>query len=608
MIRKNIFLGLLIVMLLGLGLSLTLLSSSVAMADPRLDPVVQAAINEQGSADVLILLGNLPDLSPAYELPDKEARGRWVYDTLRQHARQSQRRVVALLQATGISYQSFWSVNAVHARVDAATLQRILALPEVRRVQDNPSLRAVDPQPVSTQSTVSSDAIPWGVQRVQAPWAWEQGYAGAGVVVAGQDTGYDWDHPALKQAFRGYDPISDTATFTYTWHDAIHNDIPPADFGNVCGYDSPVPCDDQQHGTHTMGTIVGNDLDPTDPNWPAAASHAVGVAPAAKWMGCRNMDNGWGQPATYIECFEWFVAPYPQGGDPLQDGHPELAPDVINNSWSCPPEEGCTTEVLDAIEPAINAADAAGIVVVVSAGNEGPGCGSIAAPPAIYPRTLNVGASDSLDRIASFSSRGPVSYDGASRTGPDISAPGRSVQSSVPGTGYRYFDGTSMASPHTVGVVALLLSAAPQLRGQTDLVKAIIRQTADPVIDYQCGAETGGRPNNRFGWGIVNARRAIESLSQEGTLAGAISSSRQQSLGDSRVVVYTPDDQKVASVSSDDLGFYNVRLPWGRYKVLVTHPGYESVSQSSVIIVGGQTTSLDVVLQTQPQFIPMIWR
>lgn len=607
MIKKRLSISLLFIVLLSLGLWLGLMSRP-SLADPRLDPVVQAALAEQGQADVLIVLGDVPDLSPAYALPDKAARGRWVYDTLRRHARQSQQRVVGVLQDSGVSYQSFWSLNAVHAVLDATTLRRVLALPEVKRVQDNPVLRMLPPQPVLAQSATAPDAMPWGVQRVEAPWAWAQGYTGAGVLVAGQDTGYDWTHSALKRAFAGYDPISDTATFSYTWHDAIHKDIPPADLGNACGYDSPEPCDDHNHGTHTMGTMVGNDLDPNDPSWPAGASNAIGVAPGARWIACRNMDNGWGQPATYIECFEWLTAPYPPGGDPLTDGDPSKAPDVINNSWSCPPEEGCTQAVLDVIEPAVNAADAAGIVVVVSAGNEGSACGSIAAPPALYPHAFSVGATDSRDRIASFSSRGPVTYQGESRLGPDVSAPGVSVRSSIPNDRYTYYQGTSMAGPHTVGVIALLLSAAPELKGHPDLVKAIVQRTADPVSDYACGAATGGRPNNRFGWGIVNARRAIESLSQAGTVAGAVQSQRGLALPHATIIAYTLEGDKVAATSSDTLGYYSLRLPWGSYNIVASYPGYADASQSAVIVVGGQTTSLDLPLVTHPQFVPLVWR
>ena len=206
------------------------------------------------------------------------------------------------------------------------------------------------------------------------------------------------------------------ADHDYNWHDSIHSDIGAVNPGgtNPCGYDSLVPCDDHGHGTHTMGTMAGNDLPPDSADWPAAATNAIGVAPGAKWIGCRNMDAGDGTPATYIECFEWFIAPYPVAGTPDQ-GDPSKAPDVMDNSWGCTSAEGCTTATLGVIEPALNAADAAGIVVVVSAGNSGSACKTIWNPPAIYPRAFAVGSTKSanpIDGLAPSSSRGPVTYAG----------------------------------------------------------------------------------------------------------------------------------------------------------------------------------------------------
>ncbi len=149
------------------------------------------------------------------------------------------------------------------------------------------------------------------------------GYSGQGVVVGGQDTGYDWDHPALVGAYRGWD--GSTVSHDYHWHDAIHGNDPHTSPGNPCGYDLPEPCDDRGHGTHTMGTVLGDD----------GGRNQIGVAPGAQWIGCRNMDRGYGQPATYLECFEFFLAPYPVGGR-LHRAIPDLAPDVTNNSWTLP--------------------------------------------------------------------------------------------------------------------------------------------------------------------------------------------------------------------------------------------------------------------------------
>ncbi|MCK4315892.1 MAG: S8 family serine peptidase, partial [Anaerolineae bacterium] len=331
-------------------------------------------------------------------------------------------------------------------------------------------------------------SIEWGVRNVNADDVWALGYTGQSIVVAGQDTGYDWDHPALVNQYRGYNGV--TATHDYNWHDAIHSG------GGVCGPDSPEPCDDHGHGTHTMGTVVGDD----------GGSNQIGVAPGARWIGCRNMDVGWGTPATYIECFEFFIAPYPVGGDPISDSVPSLAPHVINNSWTCPPSEGCDWDTLQEVVEKVRAA---GIVVVASAGNSGSACSTVSDPPALYDAAFSVGATISSDSIASFSSRGPVTRDGSGRRKPDVSAPGVSVRSSQRSGGYTSMSGTSMAGPHVAGTVALLWSAAPSLIGDVDTTEQIIAQAARPRVDTSCGGEPGGRPNNVYGWGIVDALAAV---------------------------------------------------------------------------------------------------
>jgi len=479
--------------------------------DPRVSHAVWTQLHDLGEVDVILRLPQA-DLSPAYALPDKTARGQWVVDALRQQALATQKPLLAELDRMGLPYESFWVVNAVRVRVDARQLDRLLRIPEVQRVTANTSFPAVGPtpEPVLT-SQAATETIPWGVLRVEAPWAWEQGITGEGVVVAAQDTGQDWTHEALKRAYRGYDPATDTANHDYNWHDAIHELDPHNTGDNYCGLDSPEPCDDYSHGTHTMGTMVGNDLAPEEAGWPAAAEHAIGVAPGATWIGCRNMERGWGKPSTYIECFQWFVAPWPVGGDPQTDGDPAKAPDIINNSWSCPPDEGCDSENMDIIEPALNAADAAGILVVVSAQNDGPDCSTIKAPAAIYPRAFTVGAIDRNDNLTKFSSRGPVTYNGVTRVGPDVSAPGVFIYSSLPDQRYGKASGTSMSGPHAAGVAALLISARPELKGHPDQIRAELMTLADHRTTSEgCGGDTSKSvPNNSFGWGIVNARNVL---------------------------------------------------------------------------------------------------
>jgi subtilisin family serine protease len=248
-----------------------------------------------------------------------------------------------------------------------------------------------------------------------------------------------------------------------------------------------------------MGTAVGD---------------TVGVAPDAQWIGCRNMRRGVGNPGAYVECMEFFFAPYPLDGDPFRNGDPSLAPDVVNNSWGCPPEEGCTE--LEPIRRASQVLHAGGIMMVVSAGNEGPGCSTVWIP-ANLDSNVSVGASDRGDQIASFSSRGPAT---GSLLKPELTAPGIDIVSSIPG-GYGSASGTSMAGPHVAGIVALMWSANPNLIGDIERTERILERSASPVqVNALCPVtsgpcacdqqQAGEVPNNVFGYGIVDAPAAVE--------------------------------------------------------------------------------------------------
>jgi subtilisin family serine protease len=202
------------------------------------------------------------------------------------------------------------------------------------------------------------------------------------------------------------------------------------------------------------------------------------------------------------------LAPFPQGGDPLGDGQPSLAADVLNNSWGCPPQEGCDP---NALLDAARALRQAGIFVVVSAGNEGPFCESVRHPLAIYDEVFSVGAVDSDGLLAFFSSVGPVSADGSQRTKPDILAPGTGILSAFPDDSYDYLDGTSMAGPHVAGVVALMWSANPSLVGEIEQTEELLRSTASEFRGQlpDCGDRVQP-PFNGIGYGIIDAYAAVE--------------------------------------------------------------------------------------------------
>jgi subtilisin family serine protease len=550
-------------------------------------PLVWESLEGEPQVEVLLLLRAQADLSAARALPDREAKARFAFDGLRAVAEASQRPLRALLEAEGAEYQGFYLINAIKVRAGGGLLRTLAARPDIARIVPNPRVRGVPTSPLQPASAAPNGIEP-NLVRVNADDVWALGYTGQGVVVAGQDTGYDWDHPALKSQYRGWDGAA--ASHDYNWHDAVHAG------GGLCGADSPEPCDDHSHGTHTMGTIVGDD------GGAGTAGNQIGVAPGAQWIGCRNMDQGYGTPATYIECFEFFLAPYPVSGTPAQ-GDPSLAPHVINNSWSCPPSEGCDPGTLEA---AVETVRQAGIVVVASGGNSGPYCGSVDRPPALYQQSFSIGAFDhSNDQIAGFSSRGPVTYGGQTYNKPDIAAPGVSIRSSVPGGGYGYSSGTSMAGPHVTGAVALLLSANPSLQGQVAAIEGILTGSAEPKLDAQCGE--AGPPNAVWGWGILDIQAAIKPTGL-GTLTGTVTdASTEEPIAGAKVTALPdPPSGPASAATTDPTGGYTLSLETGRYTVTVQAAGYRQ-QESSVTLIPGEPTTLDFALEPQPQPVHRIF-
>ena len=471
----------------------------------------------------IIVMQAKADLSAANDIRDPATRRAYLYHTLVQTAEQSQAPVRERLEAAGLPFRPYYLQNVI--RVDGHHWRQgeFANLPGVAAVMLNPNVRrypvhvALGIVPTSSGGP-AEEGVEWNVHAVGADAVWQLGFRGQGVVVGGQDTGYDWQHPALLSSYRGWDASTGQADHNTNWHDA---------WG-----DSPAPVDDDGHGTHTMGTVLGD----------AGPGNHIGVAPAARWMGCRNMRRGIGNPTSYLECMEFFLAPYSLGGDALRDGDVTRSPDVVNNSWGCPDREGCQD---DTLREAVEALRAAGIMMVVSAGNDGPACQTEGEPPARYAAAFSVGAVDRAGDITAFSSRGPVAETSAQPPllKPDLVAPGENVRSAVPGGGYGIASGTSMAGPHVAGAVALLWSARPELRGDIQATEDALRQTATPVpvsttcsppaaIPAQAGlisqllgalaanlplcacGDVTGTPNDVYGWGRLDALRAVRTVMQ----------------------------------------------------------------------------------------------
>ena len=453
----------------------------------------KAAADED--VEFLVLIKDQADLSGAESLPTKEEKGRYVFELLRAKAELTQGPLIEWLKERRIEYRPFYIVNVIWVKGTRDLALEIAARADVARIEGNPVLQGIKPINIDEKESIDLTALTAGIEPgvsfIRAPEVWALGFTGQGVVIGGQDTGVRWDHSALVGQYRGsaVASINGGVDHDYNWHDSVHSG------GGDCGADSSTPCDDDNHGTHTLGTAVGAD----------GGANQVGVAPGAKFIACRNMDRGKGTPATYLECFQFFLAPYPVKGTP-QQGDPSKAPDITTNSWLCPPSEGCSPDTLRA---AVEAHRAAGIMTIVAAGNAGAACSTVVDPPAIYDASYSVGAINAATgAIASFSSRGPVIIDGSNRIKPDIAAPGVSVRSAIRSGGYAFLNGTSMATPHVAGAVALLWSAYPELRGQIVTTENILNQSAVRVEVTDCSSN--GFPNNVFGFGRLDVKAAVD--------------------------------------------------------------------------------------------------
>jgi bacillopeptidase F (M6 metalloprotease family) len=366
-------------------------------------------------------------------------------------------------------FQPFWVSNMVLVTSTMDVMEQIAKRSEVAQILPNKRIKMIEAAPAKSQGEpliqgdLGAQSVEWGIQRVGAPMVWNTyGVTGAGTVVAGMDTGVDWDHPALMNRWRGYNPSTGATDPTYSWFDAVGGQA--------------MPYDDHGHGTHTIGTAVGQD-----------GANEIGVAPGAQWIGIKILDGGgFGTTEDILEAAEWLLAP---GGDPSK------APDVVNNSWGGGPG------VDDWMRDLVSAWRAAGIFPTFSAGNDGSADGSVG-NPGNYPEAFAVGATDSNDNLASFSGRGPSPYGGIIK--PEIAAPGVNVRSSVPGGGYEGgWSGTSMSAPHVAGTVALLRSVDASLT--VEELEQILFNSADPKTD----SRYSNVPNNGFGHGILNAFNAV---------------------------------------------------------------------------------------------------
>ncbi len=566
--KKTTILWLTLIFFAAIGVNAAVIDESLQM---QLDQ-----LSAEGTVDALVYFNYQADIASLnVQLKAEHAtlaeRNRRVILTLQEAATLTQPVVVDFLenlksQGLIVSYRMFWIANVFNVEASRAGIEAIAARQDLEILYPNFPVEGIEP--VKTEPAdglIASHEV--GLDRINAPAAWAQGWTGAGRVVMNIDTGVDGNHPALSARFRG--DVDSDGDVSESWFDPYSNYPTPRDLGG--------------HGTHTMGTICGRTV----------AGDTIGVAIDAQWIAAGSIDRGGGIPRTVadaIASFEWAV-------DPDENPNTQDNPDAIGNSWGVttshgyPPCDPTFWMVIDNCE-------AAGSAVIFSAGNEGPSGNSLRRPADRGTTPYNcfsVGAVDGANSnlpIASFSSRGPSNCgpNGESVIKPEVVAPGVNVRSSIPGGGYALYSGTSMASPHVTGSVAVLRGVNPDL--DVDTIKEILMSTAHDLPFNNPDGE-----DNTYGMGVIDIYEAcLIAQSGYGFLAGRVTDSNNNGIGNALIqIVDSPRFTR-----ADDEGYYGMGLPADTtYTVRASFFGYLP-SEGQAAIIAEDTTTLDFTLQSAP--------
>ncbi|HOZ38723.1 MAG TPA: S8 family serine peptidase [Anaerolineaceae bacterium] len=560
-------------------------SSGIAKAsDP--DPTVtveQAVLDEMqanGSASYWIQFKNTVDLSPAYTMSWSD-RGWFVYKTLLNQAEVTQAQVQKYLLGSKVDYKSYWINNSILVTSSSkSVLNDLLKFDGVESIQARKSYKLYEPDTSAALLDNGINAVEPNLMHVNADDVWALGIDGAGLVVANIDTGVRYSHQALVGQYRGN--LGGTFDHNYNWFN-------PDDLGDN------VPRDGHGHGTHTMGTMVGDD----------GGANQIGIAPGAEWMACAGCPDGGCTDSALLGCGQFIAAPTDLAG---ANANPELRPNAVNNSWG-----DCGTTYDPWFAGVISAWHAVGTYPIFSNGNAS-NCGYPAPPglntvgnPARSGNVTGVGSSGEQNgQYASHSNWGPTDdldtinpVDPFAMLKPQVLAPGVSIRSSVPGSDTSYEDGwtgTSMSAPHVTGLVALIWQAAPCLIGDYAATETLIESTAvDMVYDDGSTLTPTNFPNFATGWGEIDALAAVNYASgmcAMGTLEGMVTTDGTTPVEDAKIFAdngagYTKNIYTAAD------GTYSSGLPDGTYTLTASKYGYQSDTVTGIVITEGATTIQD---------------
>ncbi|MGW0809649.1 S8 family serine peptidase [Nonomuraea sp. NPDC002799] len=548
--RRAILIGI----ITAAGLLVPQAAASAAPDPDKIESTVQARLAQDDKATFWVRMKGAADLSGARRAITKDAKAELVYEAKTERAVTSQESLRKLLDARDADYTSYWIVNAVRVTADEKLAGEIAKLPEVDRLEPVRTLTV--PKPVAGTAENKVNAVEWNVDRVNAPRVWsELGNRGEGIVVANIDTGAQFDHPELAASYRGKNPDG-SVSHDYNWFD-------PAE---VCP--TAAPCDNNGHGTHTMGTMVG--------------ANGIGVAPGARWIAAKGCEINTCTDASLLAAGQWVLAPTDLNG---QNPRSDLAPDIVNNSWG---GDGFDPWYKETVEAWV----AAGIFPAFSNGNEGPACDT-SGSPGQYTISYSAGGFDINNALYARSSKGEGENG---ETKPNIAAPGVNVRSSTPGNTYSSYTGTSMASPHVAATVALIWSGSPGLQGKVDATRPLLDSTAVDVADTACGGTAGD--NNIWGEGRLDTYAAVQAAPHEGLgdLAGTVTSGGAPVPG----VTITVSGPLSRTVITGAGGGYAIpRLLPGDYEISAAKYGYGTATTTATI-TAEQAATADLALTQLP--------
>jgi len=552
---------------------LLILSSSVSLKAGNIEPNFLMRLqnmSDDTTVSALIFMAdqvNTELLEASLLLPKRLPRSERhakIVKALQEKARETQRPILRELdylkkEGKVEDYKGFWISNVIYVRAKPSVLMSLAQRTDVAILYEDVPIKNIEPVSVKP-SSAKTRSVEGGIQDINAPQLWAMGVTGAGRLVSHLDTGVDGDHPALHDRWRGLQP---GVTPDEAWFDPVTNTDYPFDSGS--------------HGTHTMGTMCGR-----------AGSDTIGVAPDALWISAGVIDRV-DIPTTIqdaIAAFQWIADP---------DGNPytiDDVPDVCSNSWGLSPiyHSQYTYPCDTLFWSYIDNCEAAGVVVVFAAGNEGPDAQTLRTPAdraTTLTKSFSVGALEpGSQTIASFSSRGPSPCENVPPENlfkPEVCARGVDVRSSVPGGGYSTMSGTSMACPHVAGAVALLRQVNPD--ATPDEIKMALLQTA---VDLGTPGE-----DNTYGMGRIDVFAAAQMLGGS-KIEGYVT---EYGTGDSIVGAHLNVVGGMAQATTDSTGFYRLYVSGGETYDVAARAYAHRPDTQSIFVPDSATVNLDFVLE-----------